>query len=78
MNAQTLESKDESGKLWGPQVPGEHPKSCGGNPNVATTNMWGPMVAVFEEWGPPREYRELIHGPEAVVEIPAATVEKRG
>ena len=46
---------------------------------MATTSMWGPMVAVLEEWGPPREYRELIHGPEAVVEIPAAiTVEKRG
>lgn len=75
VNAQTLESKEESGKLWGPRVPGEHPKSCRGNP----TSMWGPMVAVFEEWGPPREYRELIHGPEAVVAIPAAiTVEKRG
>lgn len=79
MNAQTLERKDGSGKLWGPQVPGEHPESCGGNPRVATSSMWGPVVAIFDEWGPPREYRELIHGPEAVVEIPAAlTVEKRG
>ena len=79
MNAQTLKSKDGSGKLWGPQIPGEHPESCGGNPRVATSSMRGPVVAVSDEWGPQREYRELTHGPEAVVEIPAAvTVEKRG
>lgn len=36
-------------------------------------------MAVLEEWGLAREYGELIHGPEAAVEILATiTVGKRG
>lgn len=49
------------------------------NPRVAAINLWGPMMAVVEESGLAREYRELIDGPEAVVEILATiTVGERG
>ena len=45
---------------------------------MAAGNLWGPMMAVLEEWGLEREYRERIDGPEAAVEILATiTVGKK-
>ena len=35
--------------------------------------MWGSVVAVLDEWGLPREYRELTVTPKAVEEKLAAT-----
>ena len=29
-------------------------------PGWPSTSMWGPVVAVLDEWGPPREYRGFI------------------
>ena len=35
-------------------------KSCVGN---LSTSVWGPVVSVLDEWGPPREYGGLIDNP---------------
>ena len=55
------------------------PESCRGNPWVAV--RWYvviPVVAVLDEWRPPREYGELTDTPKAVAEILAViTVGKR-
>ena len=44
-------------------------KVAGEIPRWPSTHIWGPAVAVLDEWGPPREYGELIDTPKAVGEI---------
>lgn len=39
---------------------------------MARTSLWGSMVAVLDEQGLPREYREITDTPEAAGEILAA------
>ena len=31
------------------------PKGCKGNPQRLSACMWGPVAAVLDEWGPPRD-----------------------
>ena len=70
--------------MWGPKVAEVIPgwlsnnvvcEGCGGDPKSCvtilgwpSTSMWGPVVAVLDEWGLPGEYGDLIDTPKAVGE----------
>ena len=46
--------------MWGPNV-------AGVTLAWPPTGVWGPLVTVLDEWGPLREYREIIDPPKVTV-----------